>query len=230
MYRSQREQVQEEETELRRVNDTLHGTIEEGAGRVGEEHVCDTLYENARAIQQQQQSESSGHQHTGKSGEYIHSHSTDKSFQNNQFENVSTITQESHQESWGETAAAATVTQTYAATVTLTFEDGSNLHDVPEFQDPELRGDEEDGGRLRVNAPPNIYSSQILSTVVSDEDKVGCGYSKPEAKEHGTETVANYNMGMDTGSEIATSHGSVDIILKYGKTISKTSYKHRLLQ
>ena len=199
------------EQELRiRSNEESPHEISEGEGELrGGAHMYDTPYENRGAISQQT------------SREYTHhSHSIDETFQNDQPESVSTVVQESQQQG-KKTAAQAVNKNTAAVTVTLTFEDDSDLHDIPGFQDPELKGEDGNDGTLRVNVPPDIYSSQILSTVVNDEEEEG--YScRLEGEEYGTETAAD--MGMGNGSEVPSSHG-IDIILNTGKVSTVASYK-----
>ena len=195
------------EPEMRRVgsnDESLHAVTEgEGDETGGGAHMYDTPYENRGASQQ--------YRGSSDNREYTHpSHSIDETFQNNQPESVSTVTEESQQ--WRRQTAAVSKNAA-AVTVTLTFEDGSNLHDIPGFQDPELKGEDEGDGGLRVNAPPDIYNSQILSTVVNDEEEGGYGY-RVEGEESGIETATS--MGMGSGSEIPSSHGR-DIILNTGK-------------
>ena len=187
----------------------------EGEGEIGlEAHMYDTPYKNSMAMNQQHQSGSSDQQTSSR--EYTHrSHSVDETCQNNQPETVSTVSQESQQQR-RDTAAHAVNKNAAAVTVALTFEDGSDLHIIPGFHDPELKGENCDDSRLRVTAPPDIYSSQILSTVVNDEEDEGNG-CRVEGEEYGTETVAN--MGMGNGSEVPSNHG-IDIILSTGKESS----------
>ena len=84
-----------------------------------------------------------------------------------------------------------------------------------------MKGEDGNNDTLRVNAPPDIYSSQILSTVVNDEEEGG--YScRLEGEEYGTETAAN--MGMGNGTEVPSSHG-IDIILNTGKVSTVANYK-----
>ena len=202
------------EPELGRVrsndeSESLH-EVTEGEGNETREraHMYHTPYENSGAVSQQHQG-SSGQQTTR---EYTHhSHSIDETFQNNQLESVSTGAQESQQQ-WRETAAHAVDKNAAAVTVTLTFEDGSDLHNIPGFQDPELKGEDGDDGRLRVNAPPDIYSSQILSTVVNDEEEGG----------YGIEIATSMEMG--NGSEIPSNHG-IDIIFNTGKDRTVAYYE-----
>lgn len=199
------------EPELRRKRSIEESLLQEGEGETRERaHVYDTPYENSRA--RSQQLRSSSDQQTSR--EYTHhSHSINDTLQNTQPESVPTVTQESQQQR-REAAAHAVNQNTAAVTVTPTFEDGSDLHSIPGFQDPELRGDDgDDDGRLRLNAPPDIYSSQVLSTVVNEEEGEGSGY-RQEGEEYGTETAVGTGMG--NGSEIPLSHG-IDIILNTGK-------------
>ena len=203
------------EPELRRMrsnDESLHEVTEgEGDETGGRAQMYDTPYENSGDVSQQHQS-SSGQQITR---EYTHhSHSIDETFQNNQLESVSTVTQESQQQR-RETAAHAVDKNSAAVVVTLAFEDGSDLHNIPGFQDPELKGEDGDDGRLRVNAPPDIYSSQILSTVVNNEEEGGYGY-RVEGEEYGME-IANR-------SEIPSSNG-IDIILNTGKDRTVANYE-----
>lgn len=96
------------------------------------------------------------------------------------------------------TAAAnsATVKMNSAAINTLTFEDDSHLHDIPGFQDPELKGDDEICSGLHVTAPPNIYSSQILSTAINNQ-----GWYEGETESYRTGIAG---IGIDTESESHT--------------------------
>ena len=192
------------EQELRRIrsrsnNESLQ-EITEREELGGGMHMYNTPFENTRTSQQ--------HQSSNSQLENTCSHSIGGNLQNNQSESVSTVTRESQQ-----TTETAAVNQNAVVTVSLTFEDGSNLHDIPGFQDPELKGEDEDEGRLRVNAPPNIYSSQILSIAVNDQDEGGYGYQE-EREEYGTETMPS--MGMDNESEIPSSQ-DMHIILNTGK-------------
>ena len=43
------------------------------------------------------------------------------------------------------------------------------LSDIPGFKDPEIMGESDSLEKLKINLPPDIYSSQILSTVRSPE-------------------------------------------------------------
>lgn len=193
-------------------DESLHEVIEgegDGTGGAGA-HMYDAPYENS-GPSQQHQSFSDQPETSSRELYTHHSHSIDETFQNNQPEIVSTVTEESQQR---RRETAAVNENAAAVTVTLTFEDGSNLHDIPGFQDPELKGEDEDGGGLWVSSPPNIYSSQILSTVVNDEQEGG----------YGTETAIRMEMG--NGSEIPPSHG-IDIIFNTGKELYREQHMYK---
>lgn len=208
------------EPELRRKRSNEESLLhDEGEEETREgAHMYDTPYVNSGA--RSQQLHDCSDQQTSR--EYTHhSHSIDETLQNTQPESVPPVTQESQQQR-REPAAHAVNQNTAAVTVTLTFEDGSDLHNIPGFQDPELKGEDgDDDGRLRLNVPPDIYSSQVLSTVVNDEEGEGTGYRR-EGEEYGTETAASKGMG--NGSEIPSSHG-IDIILNTGKISIVVNYK-----
>ena len=176
-----------------------------------EAHTYDTPFDNTRIYPQHQ--DSSDQQTI--IGDTL-AHTVQENHHNNQLENVLPVIEESQQNTAAATSSLAT--KNAPVTVTLTFEDGSHLHDVPGFQDPELREEDEEDGRLHVNAPPNIYSSQILSTVVNDQDEGGDGYEVGGggrySDQDGTETI---DLGMGIESDFSSRHRSMDILLSTGK-------------
>lgn len=98
------------------------------------------------------------------------SDSTNETIQNNRVESLSPSTRESKQNKMPVITGNAGITGTStAATVIPTLADDSQLLDIPGFQDPELQGENSDGNGLCVSAPPNIYSSQILT---NDRDNI----------------------------------------------------------
>lgn len=141
--------------------------------------------------------------------EIICDNSTHENVQNSRSVKFSPDIQQSQQNM--ETAAgnSATVKNDSAVTISLTLEDGSHLHDIPGFHDPELKADDEICSGLHVNAPPTIYSSQILSTVIDNQD----GYEE-ETERYGTGIG---EVGMDTESENHTYMGTGKVLFYESK-------------
>lgn len=177
----------EPETSLRSVEEDIQEAAEEESDSGGEAHVYDTPFVNIS----QQHLISNSQQNITNS---MCDNSTREYFQNSLSESFSLDIQESQQDI--ETAAGNSVLDQPAVTITLTFEDESHVQDIPGFHDPELKGVDEESGGLCVTVPPNIYSSQILSTVTENQDDC-----QEETETCGTETAG---MGIEIGSEIHT--------------------------
>ena len=113
------------------------------------------------------------HQNHGSQQNITESSSCDntahETFQNRPFESFSTSTQESQQTKIPTHTGNAVNTNRSALALKPTFRDDSQLLDIPGFHDPELHGDSDDPKGLCVSAPPDIYNSQILSTVYTED-------------------------------------------------------------
>ena len=109
--------------------------------------------------------------------------STHETFQNRSSESFSTSTQESQQTKIPTNTGNNVNMKSSALAMKPTFRDDSQLLDIPGFHDPELQGDSDDPKGLCVSAPPNIYNSQILSTVYPEDDHGSDGEQEGE-EEH----------------------------------------------
>lgn len=169
----------------------LEDEIDESGDSDGESHMYDTPFDGG-AMSQQQQS-STCRQTVAAEGTCYNS--IQQQFQNNQLESLSQDHEES--QSTRETVAGTENTTEEAnpdVTVTINFDDGSHFfHDIPGFHDPELKEDDADNNGLHVIVPPNIYSSQILSTVTHDQDEEP---AEGTYEHNGTETTGI--TGMET--------------------------------
>lgn len=103
--------------------------------------------------------------------------------------------------------------QEAAANILPTNPFTSPLSDVPGFKDPEILGDSTDSlERLKINLPPDIYSSQILRTVRSPAPRTPEHDSAPEGEACADEELDNefFESGPMILTEIKKSTQSLD--------------------
>ena len=177
------------ERSLRLSEEVTSEGIEEESASEGEAHMYDVPFENS-VVSDQHQSTSSRQNMT----DGVSDNSIRQDFHNNQLESHSLDVRESQQDRESAVGNDATDLTNPSVTVTVTIEDDSHLNDIPAFHDPELRDDDENNNGLCVNAPPTIYSSQILSTVVHDQEEAE-GYNQ-----HGTETPRDMGTGTESSA------------------------------
>ena len=180
------------ERNLRLSEEEPSEEIEEEIESEGEAHMYDVPFDHIVVSQQHQSTNSRQNMTDG-----ISDNSIRQGYHNNQPECLSLDMQESQQERETAVGNYATSSMNPSVTVTVAFEEDSHLRDIPGFHDPELRGDDEhDNNGLCVNIPPTIYSSQILTTVVHDNEE-------EDYNQHGMGTP---DIGIGTESTVLSPH------------------------